>query len=181
MESPGIEKLKGYYGCGYAADGDGCGSADAAGDGSGDSDGHGRNYTQDLNQDEIFETGYGRGIGQGGGGGGDSHGQIFNADLIDWDLIKGRAVFRADYYEGDGQGYGYGTYERYCGSLDADGGEGFGKPINKKNRYDVGDNSGSGSVDGRGADYPRNRANDFSESLSEKKSFLGWLRRISRL
>jgi hypothetical protein len=171
MESAAIEKHKGYYGCGSAG---GCGSDNGTGEGSGDSDGHGINYSRDLNECEILGTGYGRGNGHGGGGGGDSHGIPFNADLE-----SDRLATSADLYKGDGYGFGYGNDERSCGSLNASGGAVFSK-WSRENRYDVGNNNGSGGVDGRGAGYSNssNDFNDFYSTVFKKDSFLGWLKRI---
>ena len=135
MESASLEKHKGYYGGGFAGGG---GTADEAGDGSGDSDGHGRNYTKDLTEFEIMETGYGRGKGDGGGGGGDSHPEIFYAVLESY-----RLATSADLYKGDGFGFGYGNDKRSCGSFNASGAAVFSK-WSKENRFDVGNNNGSG-------------------------------------
>jgi hypothetical protein len=176
MES--VEIKDKAYGCGSAA---GKGFDDGTGEGSGESDGHGRNYSRDLAEYEIPETGYGRGNKFGGGGGGDDHGIPFNADLE-----SDRTTTREDYYEGHGYGYGYGhgLDNRYCdhrGTVGECGGEGYvsSRVYKIKRRYNLGNPSGSGTEDGRGASYPPTMPYDlYREIFQEKDSFLTWLRKI---
>jgi hypothetical protein len=177
MES--VEIKDKAYGCGSAG---GKGFDDGTGEGSGESDGHGRNYSRDLAEYEIPETGYGRGNKFGGGGGGDDHGIPFNADLE-----SDRTTTREDYYEGHGYGYGYGhgLDNRYCdhrGTVGECGGEGYVssrgfKKSRYQRRYDLGSLSGSGTEDGRGVGYPSIMPPDLYWKILKKDSFLGWLRR----